>query len=86
MIDEVLDNLIEGINNQINHINIYVKKLLNVMETGVTYTSSELMELLNMKSRVSFRNNYLNPAIDSGIVKMSFPNNPTNKNQTYYKD
>ena len=56
------------------------------METGVTYTSLELMELLNMKSGVSFRNNYLNPAIDSGIVKMSFPNNPTNKNQTYYKD
>lgn len=86
MIDEVLDNLIVGVNNQINHVSSYVKKLLDVMETGLTYTTSELMELLDMKSRVSFRTNYLIPAIDKGFVKMSFPNNPTNKNQTYYKD
>jgi len=86
MIDEVLDNLIEGISKQINHISIYVKRLLEVMEVGVTYTTNELMELLDMKSRVSFRENYLIPAIDNGVVKMSFPDNPTNKNQTYYKD
>ena len=86
MIDEVLDNLIEEVNKQINHISTYVKKLLDVMETGVTYTTNELMELLNMKSRVSFRENYLNPAIDNGVVRMSFPDNPTNKNQTYYKN
>ncbi len=86
MIDEVLDNLIDDVNKQINHISKYVKKLLEVMETGVTYTTSELMDLVNMKSRVSFRDNYLIPAIDNGVVKMSFPDNPTNKNQTYYKD
>ena len=84
VIDEVLDNLIEGVNKHINHISIYVKRLLEVMEAGVTYTTSELMELLDMKSRVSFRENYLIPAIDNGVVKMSFPDNPTNKNQTYY--
>ena len=39
-----------------------------------------------MKSRVSFRENYLIPAIDNAVVKMNFLNNPTNKNQTYYKD
>ena len=86
MIDEVLDSLIEGVNKQINHISIYVKRLLDVMETGIAYTTSELMELLGMKSRVSFRENYLIPAIDNGIIKMSFPDNPTNKNQTYYRD
>lgn len=86
MIDEVLDNLIEGVSKQINHISTYVKRLLEVMETGITYTTNELMELLDMKSRVSFRENYLIPAIDNGVVKMSFPENPTNKNQTYYKD
>ena len=86
MIDEVLDNLIEGVSKQINHISTYVKRLLEVMETGITYTTNELMELLDMKSRVSFRENYLIPAIDNGVVKMSFPDNPTNKNQTYYRD
>lgn len=86
MIDEVLDGLIDGVNKQINHISTYVKKLLDVMDAGVAYTTFELMELLDMKSRISFRENYLIPAIDNGVVKMSYPNNPTNKNQTYYKD
>lgn len=86
MIDEVLDGLIEGVNKQINHISIYVKKLLDVMESGVNYTTVELMELLNMKSRISFQKNYLVPAIDNGLVKMTFPDTPTSKNQTYYKD
>ena len=31
MIDEVLDNLIDGVNKQINHLSTYVKKLLDVM-------------------------------------------------------
>ncbi len=84
--DEVLDNLIDGVSKQINHISIYVKRLLEVMETGVTYTTNELMELLDMKSRISFRENYLVPAIDNGVVKMTFPDTPTSKNQTYYKD
>ena len=86
MFDEVLDGLIDGVNKQIKHISTYVKKLLDVMESGVAYTTTELMELLDMKSRVSFRENYLVPAIDNGVVKMSFPDNPTNKNQTYYKN
>ncbi len=86
MIDEVLDGLIEGVNTQINHISTYVKKLLDVMEFGVNYTKTELMELLDMKSRISFRENYLAPAIDNGVVKMTFPDTPTSKNQAYYKD
>ena len=86
MIDEVLDRIIEGVNLQINHISIYVKKLLDIMEVGVNYTTKELMNLLGMKSRVSFKENYLDPAINNGLVKMSYPNTPTNKNQTYYKE
>ena len=86
MIDEVLDGLIDGVNKQINHISTYVKKLLDVMEIGVIYTTTELMELLDMKSRISFRENYLVPAINNGLVKMTLPDTPTSKNQTYYKD
>jgi len=86
MIDEVLNGIIEGVNNQVNYISGYVKKLLDVMDSGVQYTTSELMDLLEMKSRVSFRENYLVPAIDNGLIKMVYPDNPTNKNQKYYKD
>ena len=56
------------------------------MESGVNYTTAELMELLNLKSRISFRENYLVPAIENGVVKMTIPDTPTSKNQTYYKD
>jgi len=86
MIDEVLELLIEGVNKEKNHISTYIKKLLNVMEPGISYTTLELMELLEMKSRVSFRENYLIPAIDNGFIKMTYPDSPTNKNQTYYRE
>ena len=86
MIDKVLENLTEKVNIQINHISPYVKKLLDVMEYGVNYQALELMSLLNIKSRASFRKNYLMPAVESGIIKMALPNTPTSKNQTYYKD
>lgn len=86
MIDEVLDSIVQGVNSQINHISIYVKRLLEIMESGVQYTTQELMEMLAMKSRVSFRDNYLLPAIENGLIKMTYPDSPTSKNQTYYKD
>ena len=85
MIDEVLDGIVIGVSNQINHISSYVKKLLDVMESGIPYTTQELMEMLDMKSRVSFRENYLLPALKNGLVKMLYPDSPTSKNQTYYK-
>ena len=56
------------------------------MKKDVCYTTSELMSLLNLKSRVSFRENYLVPAIEYKVVKMTFPDVPTSKKQTYYKD
>lgn len=85
MIDEVLEGLIEGVYAQTNHISVYVKKLLDVMELGVNYTTLELMELLEIKYRLSFRENYLSPAIDNGVVKMTCPKAPTSRNQRYYK-
>lgn len=85
MIDEVLDELIDSTNNHINHISPYVNKLLNVMENGVSMTTLELMKKLNLKSKKSFRENYLKPAIDNGLIKMTNPDKPTSKNQMYYK-
>ena len=86
MIDEILTELIGGISKQINYTNTYVKKLLDVMESGLAYSTSELMSLLNLKSRTSFRKNYLIPALENGMIKMTFPGSPTSKNQKYYKE
>ncbi len=85
MMDEVLDNLINSADSLANHTSTYVKKLLDVMEEGSAMSAKELMEKLGLKSRLSFRDNYLNPALENGLIKMSIPDKPTSKNQTYYK-
>ena len=85
MFDETLEDLMESTSVQASHISSYVNKLLDVMVRGVAMTTSELMEKLNMKSRISFRDNYLNPALENGLIKMTNPDKPTSKNQMYYK-
>ena len=85
MIDETLEDLMESTSVQASHVSSYVNKLLDVMESGVAMTTSELMKKLNMKSRISFRDNYLNPALENGLIKMTNPDKPTSKNQMYYK-
>ena len=85
MIDETLEDLMNSTSVQANHVSSYVNKLLNVMEPGVSMSTSELMEKLNMKSRISFRENYLITALENGLIKMTDPDKPTSKNQMYYK-
>lgn len=85
MIDETLEDLMNSASEQASHVSSYVNKLLDVMETGVAMTTTELMEKLNMKSRISFRENYLSPALENGLIKMTNPDKPTSKNQMYYK-
>lgn len=85
MIDETLLELLDATSVQSSHISSYVNKLLEVMEPGVAMTSNEIMEKLDMKSRISFRDNYLNPALENGLVKMTNPDKPTSKNQMYYR-
>ena len=85
MIDETLLDLLNTTSVQSSHVSSYVNKLLEIMEPGVAMTSSELMEKLGMKSRISFRDNYLNPALENGLIKMTNPDKPTSKNQMYYR-
>lgn len=85
MIDETLLELLSTTSVQASFVSIYVKKLLDVMEVGVPMTTSELMQKLGMKSRISFRENYLNPALENGLIRMTNPDKPTSKSQMYYK-
>ena len=63
----------------------YVKKLLSVMEYGVPYTASAIMQKLHLKSKETFRKHYMNPAIALGMVEMSVPDKPTSRNQRYIR-
>lgn len=86
MIDETFDELLDNINKEITHRNEYVAKLLEVMDYNVPMSANEIMKKLNLKSKQSFREVYLNPALDMGVIKMTDAKNPTNKNQKYYKE
>ena len=45
---------------------------------------SELMEILQLKDRENFVNNYLNPAIQLKLIEQTHPENPRHQNQKYF--
>ena len=83
-LNKAVIDLISNTKNHINHINNQLKTLLEVIE-DYPQSAVELMQKLNLKSRVSFRNNYLKPGIDMGLIGLTEPNKPTSKNQKYFK-
>ena len=85
MIDETLEELIVTAKKQVKNTNSYVKKMLGVMETDVGLSAYEIMDRLNLKSKETFRKNYMDPAIECGFVNLTIPDKPTSKNQKYYK-
>lgn len=85
MFDEVLDEFINNTNIVITEESININKLLDVMELNVPMTANKIMEKLGIKSKETFRNTYLYPAMKEGLVFQTIPNKPTSKNQMYYK-
>ena len=55
------------------------------MEYGVPYTSKAIMDKLGLKSKETFRKNYLNPAMEMHMVEMTIPDKPRSRNQRYVK-
>ena len=85
MINEVLEELLETIDKEISHISIYVSKLLDIMDYNIPMSSNEIMDKLGIKSKETLRANYIDPALENGLIKMTLPDKPTSKNQMYYK-
>jgi len=83
-IHDAVQELVSNTRNHINHITEQVRKLLNVMQE-YPMSANEIMMLLGMKSKLSFRKNYLQPAIEAGLIGLTNPNTPTSKNQRYFK-
>lgn len=59
-----------------------VKCLLNAVGSR-TLSALELMNRLGLKHRPTFRKNYLNPAIDAGLIEMTLPQTPNARGQKY---
>lgn len=85
MIDQVLDDVILQVNKANAETSEYVKKMLDLMEYDIPYTSNDIMERLGLKSKETLRKNYLNPAIELGLIRMTIPDKPNSRNQRYVK-
>lgn len=84
-IDKILDDISKQVNEDIEQIDPNIKKLLDVMEDDVSYSSNELMQKLNLKAKEGFRRNYHRPAIDQNLIYMTIQDKPKSKNQRYIK-
>lgn len=81
-IDKILDEIVD---DSAEYMTEYLKRMLDVMEYDVPYTATAIMELLRLKSKETFRKNYMNPALKHNLVKMTIPDKPNSKNQRYIK-
>ena len=85
-IDKILDDVSVQISEDNEQLSEYLKRLLDVMEYDVPYTSNTLMEKLGLKSKEGFRRNYLRPAIDMNLIRMTIPDKPNSRNQRYVRE
>lgn len=58
-----------------------VKALLSVMINE--HNRSELMDFLNLSHNHTFRQNYLHPAIEKGLIELTIPDKPNSSKQKY---
>ena len=59
-----------------------VERLLVVLGNK-TLSASEIMKLLGLSPRATFRQNYLNPALKQNLIERTVPDKPNSKNQKY---
>ncbi len=84
-ISAVLSEILSLAGDSTANLSEYVKRLLSVMEYDTPYTANAILDLLKLKSKETLRKNYLNPAIEDGLVKMTLPDKPNSRNQRYIK-
>ena len=84
-IDKILDEVSAQITGDNEQLPEHIQNLLSIMEYEVAYTSKALMEKLGLKSKEGFRRNYLIPAIEMKLIRMTVPEQPRNRNQRYIK-
>ena len=84
-IDKILDEVSAQITGDNEQLPEHIQRLLGIMEYDVAYTGKALMEKLGLKSKEGFRRNYLIPAIEMKLIRMTVPEQPRNRNQRYTK-
>jgi len=59
-----------------------VRRLLEVLGTG-TLTRFQSQTALGLKGQANFRDRYLQPAIEAGLIEMTIPDKPRSSKQKY---
>ena len=59
-----------------------VQRLISAMKQE-DYTLAELMQLVGLTHRATFQKNYLNPAIEAGLIERTIPDKPKSPKQRY---
>jgi ATP-dependent DNA helicase RecG len=59
-----------------------VRTILSFIETPRSL--KEMMGLMQWKSRNKFKNKYIDPLLETGIIKMTIPDRPNSSKQKYY--
>lgn len=84
-IDKILDDIAVQLSDDNEQLSECIKRLLDIMEYDIPYTSKTLMDKLGLKSKEGFRRNYLRPAVDMSLIRMIIPDKPNSRNQRYIK-
>ena len=71
--------------DQVNaQVSVQVRAVLEALGDEAL-SSNELMARVGLAHRGTFRKNYLQPAMDMGLVEMTVPDKPNSRNQKYRK-
>ncbi len=60
----------------------HVQRLISLLGQ-CDYTLAELMQLVGLTHRATFQKNYLNPAIEAGLIERTIPDKPKSPKQRY---
>ena len=84
IIDTVLTQNRISIQDETDQASDQVKRLLDVMDKQY-WSAQELMAQLSLSHSPTFRKNYLNPALQAGLLVMQYSDKPRSPKQRYKK-
>ncbi len=78
-------NALQSHSDQVDdQVSDQVKKLLSVL-TDSWLSANEMMQLLGLSHKPTFRKNYLEPALKQQYIEMQYPDSPRSPKQKYRK-